>query len=183
MATDTTKVAIHKGIEFAQKEQFKDSGETYRSGVGFGYSCGYQDGLIASQSQPVKKKKVVVTESFPEFDESIKDMSQEAKDRIDGLIAQSRPVSTPETFKEKIDKITNKTESISVSKGVWERMKKRISALEASPSTPAPGEQDETTKNALWVSWRMGSIGSGDSEELDREAFESWYKYDYPHIK
>lgn len=35
---------IHKGIEFSQKEQFKHSGESYRSGVGFGYSCGYQDG-------------------------------------------------------------------------------------------------------------------------------------------
>lgn len=36
---------IHKGIEFSKREQFKLSGEAYRMGAGFGYSCGYQDGI------------------------------------------------------------------------------------------------------------------------------------------
>lgn len=49
---------IHLGIEFSQREQFKDSGASYISGVGFGYSCGYQDGENdASQFTPTKEKE------------------------------------------------------------------------------------------------------------------------------
>lgn len=58
---------IHKGINFAQSEQFKLSGESYRSGVGFGYSCGYQDGLKATASQQPEGKEEV------EFVEWIRD--------------------------------------------------------------------------------------------------------------
>lgn len=47
----TTQDIIHLGINFSQKEQFKLSGESYRYGVGFGYSCGYQDGLKAQVEQ------------------------------------------------------------------------------------------------------------------------------------
>jgi hypothetical protein len=47
----TMQEVIHKGIAFAQQDRFSLSGENYRSGVGFGYSCGYQDGLAASGKQ------------------------------------------------------------------------------------------------------------------------------------
>lgn len=41
----TTKEYIHLGISFSQRDQFKHSGASYISGIGFGYSCGYQDGV------------------------------------------------------------------------------------------------------------------------------------------
>lgn len=43
-AEKTTQEIIHLGIAFSQQDQFKHSGASYISGVGFGYSCGYQDG-------------------------------------------------------------------------------------------------------------------------------------------
>lgn len=51
---------IWKGIDFANKEQFKLSGEAYRSGVGFGYACGYQDGEKSSLSH-VKEEQTNVS--------------------------------------------------------------------------------------------------------------------------
>jgi len=51
------------------------------------------DGL-RSQSQPIPaKKKVLKAESMPEFDESIENMSQESKDRVDKLLEEME--STP----------------------------------------------------------------------------------------
>ena len=34
---------------------------------------------------------------------------------------------------------------------------------------------EEKLKSWLYVSWRMGSIGTNDSEEWDKAAFEEWY--------
>lgn len=41
---------------------------------------------------------------------------------------------------------------------------------------------DEQLKIILYTAWRMGSIGSGDTEETDKEAFEEWYNNDLPHM-
>lgn len=46
----TAKDYIHLGIEFSKQDQFMDAGDNYRSGVGFGYSCGFQDGVNQSQA-------------------------------------------------------------------------------------------------------------------------------------
>jgi hypothetical protein len=48
------KEIMNMGVAFSQNEQFKHSGETYRSGIGFGYCCGYQDGLKAAQPESEK---------------------------------------------------------------------------------------------------------------------------------
>jgi len=48
-----TQDLIHKGIEFSQQERFKLSGNDYRSGVGFGYSCGLQDGLNEAKQEAI----------------------------------------------------------------------------------------------------------------------------------
>ncbi len=43
---------IHKGIEFSRSDAIKTTSESYRSGAGFGYSCGYQDGIKDSATSP-----------------------------------------------------------------------------------------------------------------------------------
>jgi hypothetical protein len=45
------KEIMNMGVVFSQNENFKHSGENYRSGLGFGYCCGYQDGLKAAKHE------------------------------------------------------------------------------------------------------------------------------------
>jgi len=49
---------IHKGIEFTKSESIKNTPESYKSGAGFGYSCGYQDGLAAASQPPAEERAV-----------------------------------------------------------------------------------------------------------------------------
>lgn len=66
-AEKTTQEIIHLGIAFSQQDQFKHSGASYISGVGFGYSCGYQDGQASKHRGDEKGMKWVrVADRFPE---------------------------------------------------------------------------------------------------------------------
>ena len=49
----TKEEIIHKGIEFSQKKNFNVAGDSYRSGLGFGYSCGYEDGLATAKQEAI----------------------------------------------------------------------------------------------------------------------------------
>ncbi len=50
---ERTNDFIHRGIEFSKRAAILESGDAYKAGAGFGYSCGYQDGFQAAQSDAI----------------------------------------------------------------------------------------------------------------------------------